>query len=72
MFDTMHFYRLTYVSGTCAVAIFTLDSEMVRVRMVSYISGMHRLLTIRTMEVAIDFDPGCKNCETVKLKQSGC
>ena len=63
----MQFYRLTYVSGTCAVAIFT-----VRVRMVSYISGLHGLLTIRTMEVAIDFGPGCKNCEAVKLRQSGC
>lgn len=68
----MHFYRLTYVSGTCAVTIFMLDTEMVRVRMVSYISGLHGLSTIRTMEVAIDFGPGCKNCEPVKLRQSGC
>jgi len=68
----MQFYRLTYGSGTCAASIFMVNTEMARERIVSYISGLHGLSTIRTMEVAIDFGPGCKNCETVKLRHSGC
>ena len=68
----MQFYRLTYVSGTCAASIFVVDTEMVRERMVSYISGLHRLSTVKTMAVEIDFGPGCKNCETVQLRQSRC
>jgi hypothetical protein len=68
----MRFDRLTYVSGTCAASIFMVDTEMVRERMVSYKSGLHGLSTFRTMEVMMDFGPGCKNCETVKLRQSGC
>lgn len=68
----MQFYTLTYVSGTCAASIFVVDTEMIRERMISHIRGLHRLSTIRTMELAVDFGPGCKNCETVKLRQSGC
>jgi hypothetical protein len=68
----MQFYRLTYVSGTCAASIFTVDTEMVRERMVSYKSGLRGLSTFRTVEVVIDFGPGCKYSETVKFRQSGC
>lgn len=63
----MQVYRLTYVSGTCAASIFMVDTEVK-----SYISGLQGMSTIRTMEVAVDFGPGCKNCETVKLRHSEC